>query len=191
MQLPRLAVKRPITTAMILISVLVIGGIAMTRLPLAYLPEVDVPFIGIEVPYPNSNPAQVEKEIVKPVEEVLATLPGVKTLNATAGADQAEFFLEFDWGHELDVVRMLSRIQIEQPEEVEAQERKRREAEAQRMNFQHADSSALSDPNGQPVPETEPEAEKVETFVRSEKKVGRNEPCPCGSGKKYKKCCGA
>jgi HAE1 family hydrophobic/amphiphilic exporter-1 len=65
-----------------------------------------VPFIGIEIPYPNSNPAQVEKEIVKPVEEVLATLPGVKTLNATASADQAEFFLEFDWGYELDIVRM-------------------------------------------------------------------------------------
>ena len=106
MQLPRLAVERPITTAMILISVLVMGGIAMTRLPLAYLPEVDVPFIGIEIPYPNSNPAQVEKELVKPVEEVLATLPGVKTLNATASADQAEFFLEFDWGYELDIVRM-------------------------------------------------------------------------------------
>jgi HAE1 family hydrophobic/amphiphilic exporter-1 len=106
MQLPRLAVERPITTAMILISVLVMGGIAVTRLPLAYLPEVDVPFIGIEIPFPNSNPAQVEKEIVKPVEEVLATLPGVKTLNATAGADQAEFFLEFDWGYDLDIVRM-------------------------------------------------------------------------------------
>ena len=32
--------------------------------------------------------------------------------------------------------------------------------------------------------------ERVETFVRNERKVGRNEPCPCGSGKKYKHCCG-
>jgi HAE1 family hydrophobic/amphiphilic exporter-1 len=114
MQLPRLAVERPITTAVILISVLVMGGIAMVRLPLAYLPEVDVPFIGIEIPYPNSNPAQVEKEIVKPLEEVLATLPGVKTLNATAGVDQAEFFLEFDWGYELDIVRMQVSEKVDQ-----------------------------------------------------------------------------
>ena len=114
MQLPRLAVRRPITTAVILISVLVMGAIALTRLPLAYLPEVDVPFIGIEIPYPNSNPAQVEKEIVKPVEELLATLPGVKTLNATASADRAEFFLEFDWGYELDIVRMQVSEKIDQ-----------------------------------------------------------------------------
>ena len=106
MQLSRLAVTRPITTAMMLISVLVLGGIAIIRLPLAYLPEIDVPFIGVQIPFPNSNPKEIEREIIKPVEEVLSTLTGVKTLNATASADQAEFFLEFDWGHELDVVRM-------------------------------------------------------------------------------------
>jgi HAE1 family hydrophobic/amphiphilic exporter-1 len=106
MQLPRLAVTRPITTAMILISVLVLGGIAIVRIPLAFLPEVDAPFIGVIIPYPNSNPWQVEKEIVKPVEEVLATLPSVKTLNGQADADQAQIFLEFDWGLDLDIVRM-------------------------------------------------------------------------------------
>ena len=116
MQLPRLAVTRPITTAMLLISVLVLGGIAIVRLPLAYLPEIDVPFIGVQIPFPNSNPKEVEREIVKPVEEVLSTLTGVKTLNATARADQAEFFLEFDWGHELDVVRMQVSEKMDQVE---------------------------------------------------------------------------
>jgi HAE1 family hydrophobic/amphiphilic exporter-1 len=106
MQLSQLAVKRPITTAMILISVLVVGGIALFRLPLAYLPEVDVPFVWVQVPYPNSNPTQVEKEVIKPVEELLATLPAVKKLNSQANADEANFFLEFDWGLDLDIVRM-------------------------------------------------------------------------------------
>ena len=114
MQLPRLAVKRPITTAMLLISVLVLGGIAIARLPLAYLPEIDVPFIGVQIPFPNSNPHEVEREIVKPVEEVLSTLAGVTTLNGTANADSAEFFLEFDWGHDLDVVRMQVSEKIDQ-----------------------------------------------------------------------------
>ncbi len=107
MRLPRLAVTRPVTTAMILASVLVLGGIAAFRLPLAYLPEVDVPFIGIQVPYPNSTPEQIEREIAKPVEEVLATLPAIKKLNSNSNADGAEFFLEFDWGQKLDIVRML------------------------------------------------------------------------------------
>ncbi|MEO8217756.1 MAG: efflux RND transporter permease subunit [Acidobacteriota bacterium] len=106
MSLPSLAVKRPITTIMLLICIMIIGGIAITRLPLALLPEVDAPFIGVRIPYPNSNPTQIEKEIIKPVEEVLATLPHVKRLRATASADDAEIQLQFDWGQDLDIIRM-------------------------------------------------------------------------------------
>ncbi|MDX1631940.1 MAG: efflux RND transporter permease subunit [Thermoanaerobaculia bacterium] len=106
MSLPKLAVERPITATMVLVSVLVIGGIALFRLSLAYLPTVDAPFIGVSVPYPNSNPQQIEREIVKPVEEILSTLEGIKKLRSEAGADGAEFWLEFDWGQELDIVRM-------------------------------------------------------------------------------------
>ena len=106
MSLPALAVRRPITTVMALVSVLVLGGIAVSRLPLAYLPEVDIPGIWVQVPYPDSNPSQIEKEIVKPVEEVLSTLSGVKSLESEASADSASFELEFTWGENLDVVRM-------------------------------------------------------------------------------------
>ncbi|MGH9379478.1 MAG: efflux RND transporter permease subunit [Thermoanaerobaculia bacterium] len=114
MSLPRLAVNRPVTTAMLLVSVLVLGGIAAFRLPLAYLPEVDFPFVGVEIPYPNSNPQQIEREITKPVEEVLATLPGIKKLSSRSTADEASIFLEFDWGNELDVVRMLVSEKMDQ-----------------------------------------------------------------------------
>lgn len=104
--LPRLAVKRPITAIMLLVSIFVIGGIAATRIPLAFLPEVDAPFIGIEIPYPNSNPTQIEKEIAKPVEEALATLSGIKKLRSTSTADSAGIQMEFQWGEDLDIVRM-------------------------------------------------------------------------------------
>ena len=121
MSLPKLAVTRPITTAVLLVSVLVFGGIAAARLPVAFLPEVDAPFIGVEIPYPSSNPAQVEKEVAKPVEELLSTLSGVKKLRSTSSADSAFFELQFDWGQDLDVVRMrvselMDRAESELPE---------------------------------------------------------------------------
>lgn len=102
-----------------------------------------------------------------------------------------ELFQELLFNIKLDVVRMLSRIQVEQPEEVEARERARREAEAQRMQYQHAESSVLNGDEDAPRQAAEEgEPAKAETFVREERKVGRNEPCPCGSGKKYKQCHG-
>ncbi len=106
-----------------------------------------------------------------------------------------ELFQELLGHIKRDVVQLLSRVQIEAPEAVQEAERKRREEAEARMRFTHAESSALASPEtppqpgpgGQPPPREEA---RVETFVREEKKVGRNEPCPCGSGKKYKHCHG-
>ena len=98
-----------------------------------------------------------------------------------------ELFQELLFSIKRDVVRFLSRVEIERPDEVEAQERQRRAEAEKRMNYTHAESSALG-ASEEPAPPPEPE--KVETFVRGERKVGRNEPCPCGSGKKYKQCHG-
>jgi HAE1 family hydrophobic/amphiphilic exporter-1 len=113
-QLLGIGVYRPIATTMLLVSIVVFGGIAMQRLPLALLPEVDVPFIGIEVPFQSSNPLQVEREITKPIEEVLGTLSGIKRINSTSKPDGAEFQLEFDWGEDLDIVRMQVSEKIDQ-----------------------------------------------------------------------------
>ena len=114
MSLPKLAVNRPVTTAMILLSIIVVSFIALERIKLAFLPEIDAPFIGVQVAYPNSNPSQIEREIVKPIEEVLATLPNVKKMSSSATADQAQVFLEFKWGQSLDIIRMQFSEKIEQ-----------------------------------------------------------------------------
>lgn len=114
MNLPRLSVERPVATLMGLVCVVVLGGIALSRLPLAFLPSVDLPFIQITIPYPNSNPTQVEKEIARPVEEALSTLSGVKKLTSRSTADSAEIELRFTWGRDLDVVRMQVSEKIDQ-----------------------------------------------------------------------------
>ncbi len=114
MNLPSLAVRRPITTAMLLLSILLFGGIALSRLPVEFLPEVDIPFIAIEVPYANTNPAQVEREITKPLEETLATLSGIKRLRSNSNADGGFVFMQFDWGHDLDIIRMQVSEKVDQ-----------------------------------------------------------------------------
>ncbi|WP_437883493.1 preprotein translocase subunit SecA [Pseudomonas sp. LRF_L74] len=90
-----------------------------------------------------------------------------------------------------DTIRVLSHVQIRREDPAEEEERLRREAEAmaERMQFQHDEVSALPDSideDGEPVGDVA----VVPEPVRSEPKIGRNEPCPCGSGKKYKHCHG-
>jgi len=85
-----------------------------------------------------------------------------------------------------DVIVYLARLEITMPEEVEALEESYEAAQQQgEMEFLHADADS---PLGGSEVELKPEAMKP--FKREQKKVGRNEPCPCGSGKKYKQCHG-
>ena len=102
-----------------------------------------------------------------------------------------ELFQSLLYNIKYDVVRTLSRMQLENPEELAAAERKRRAEAEQHMQFQHASAGQLEAPEsaGQSDAETQAEA-KPAPFVRDNRKVGRNEPCPCGSGKKFKQCCG-
>ena len=88
-----------------------------------------------------------------------------------------------------DTIRVLCHVQVrrEDPAEEEARLRREAEAMAERMQFQHADASALAADEGNAE---EGDVAVASAPVRSEQKVGRNEPCPCGSGKKYKHCHG-
>ncbi len=92
-----------------------------------------------------------------------------------------------------EVVRFLSRVQFQLEEDPEEMDRRRREQEAKaQLNYQKSDGAGLGD--GDPAAgdrQSGAQEEPINTpFVRQEKKVGRNEPCPCGSGKKYKSCHG-
>ena len=87
-----------------------------------------------------------------------------------------------------DAIRVLSNVQIRQedPQEEEARLRQQAQDMAERMQFQHDEVNELADPQDEA-----PMAEAVATTpVRNEPKIGRNESCTCGSGKKYKHCCG-
>jgi preprotein translocase subunit SecA len=78
-----------------------------------------------------------------------------------------------------EVISLITRVQIRQEEDVEALEAQRQTPTG--VRYEHA--SATSG-------ETEPESADIQTVTRHAPKVGRNAPCPCGSGKKYKQCHG-
>ena len=87
-----------------------------------------------------------------------------------------------------DTIRILSHVQVQQDDRTEEMEEQRRQEMAQRMQFQHAQAEGMAEEGDEPQPEAA--AAQPEPFVREGRKVGRNEPCPCGSGKKFKQCCG-
>ena len=72
MTLAELSIKRPVTTIMLFVSLVVIGLIAAIRLPLESMPDLTAPFIFVQLPYQGSTPEEVERNVVRPAEEALA-----------------------------------------------------------------------------------------------------------------------
>jgi preprotein translocase subunit SecA len=97
-----------------------------------------------------------------------------------------------------DTISILSKIQIRRPEDVQAVEPAA--PDPRTLKFQHAAAPTLTappppppeqpDPRMRPSPALPAAAEPVAPYVRDAPKVGRNDPCPCGSGKKFKQCHG-
>lgn len=87
-----------------------------------------------------------------------------------------------------ETIRVLARVEPVSQEQMEAMEEQRRLEQEQAMQMQHEQVSALQ-PEGSRAQEPE-QPPQEQPFVRPTKKVGRNDPCPCGSGKKYKQCHG-
>jgi preprotein translocase subunit SecA len=85
-----------------------------------------------------------------------------------------------------EVIGILFKVQVRQEQDVQAIDQQRQAPK--KMHFEHAQAPALEE---QEPSQLVPEPPAVEQpYIRHEKKIGRNDPCPCGSGKKYKQCHG-
>jgi len=102
----RFCLNRPITTLTVHI-LLVLGGIlSIDRIPLSATPNLGRMSVNINIPYPNASPIQVENEVVRPLEEALATLRRVRGFNSESREGNGRVTLRFDYGEDLDQVKV-------------------------------------------------------------------------------------
>lgn len=87
-----------------------------------------------------------------------------------------------------EVVKTVVTVRIQSREEIEAAEQQLAQTQIENVHYQHADFDASASPEEMLAPTTAPETADVAT--ETQYKVGRNDPCPCGSGKKFKQCHG-
>ncbi len=107
------AVTRKITMGMIVLGVLVLGWLSLNRLPLEFLPSFSSSNISVTAPYPSSSPEEIERLIVRPLEESLSTINGIDTLSASAAADQARVNVSFVEGTDMDMAAVDVRDRID------------------------------------------------------------------------------
>ena len=114
MSVAEFSIRRPVTTVMFFVSLFVIGLIAAFRLPLEAFPEVSPPFIFVQLPYTGSTPEEVERTVLRPAEEALSTMPGIKRMESQANAEGARIFIQFsDWDRDVAIAASEARERLD------------------------------------------------------------------------------
>ncbi len=153
--LVRLSLRRPVTMMMVLLSMLVLGGIALARIPLELIPSgFSPPFLRIAAEYPDATAKDVEERITRPLEDAVATTPGIDQLSATSSSGSSSITIVFKNDVDMDIAYRqvrdrITRVRGDLPDEVDKVEIRKESAEAIPVAFYSVAWDAdLPDPQG-------------------------------------------
>lgn len=96
------AIRKPITTGLIFVAVVILGLFSLTRLPIDQMPEVDPPYITVMTTYAGANASEIETNITKIIENALNSVDGLKNLTSQSKDNLSVVTMEFEWGSNLD-----------------------------------------------------------------------------------------
>jgi hydrophobe/amphiphile efflux-1 (HAE1) family protein len=102
MNLPEFGVKRPITNLMIFSAIIILAFYSLTRLGIDMMPEIEPPAITVIASYPGASSQDVEIKVTEPLENQLATTPGLEKLTSRSLEGVSLITLKFKWGTNLD-----------------------------------------------------------------------------------------
>ena len=97
MLLSDFSIKRPVSTVVIIIALMCMGLLALKKLRVNQIPDVDQPVMVVSVPYPGASPETVEREIINRVEKSLQSIPQVYQIRSTAAESSASIVIIFNF----------------------------------------------------------------------------------------------
>jgi hydrophobe/amphiphile efflux-1 (HAE1) family protein len=101
MFLSNFSVKKPVATIVIIVAMMAIGLLALSKLKVNQNPDVEVPIIVVDIPYPGASPETAEREITNRLEKQMQAIQGVKDVNSNSYEGGASIWMEFDFDRDL------------------------------------------------------------------------------------------
>ncbi|MEO7245236.1 MAG: efflux RND transporter permease subunit [Rubrivivax sp.] len=95
------SIKRPIAMVVIIIGLMALGLLALSKLRVNQIPDVEQPVLVITIPYPGASPDTVEREVINRIEKALQGISGIDQLRSTASEGNAQLVLFFDFNKNL------------------------------------------------------------------------------------------
>jgi len=155
MRLSEIAIKRPVFAAVISLLLVVLGVMSFLRLTLRELPAIDPPIVSVDVSYPGASAAVVETRVTQILEDALAGIEGVDSIESRSQNGRASVTLEFSLSRDIeaaanDVRDAVSRVQNRLPVEADPPQVAKVESDADvivwfNMRSEHMDPLELTD----------------------------------------------
>lgn len=95
-------VRRPVTTLMGVLAVMVIGAVVLPRLKIDFLPNIERNVISVRTTYSGAGPQEIERLITEPLERAASTISNVTKVTSTSSEGSSSIRIEFSWGTNMD-----------------------------------------------------------------------------------------
>ncbi|MFM8653757.1 MAG: efflux RND transporter permease subunit, partial [Verrucomicrobiota bacterium] len=103
MNLPDFCIRRPIAAVMFNLAIALVGIVALSRLPVRELPDIDPPVVSVTTVYPGANAELVEADVTEPLEQEINNIPGIKILRSESREQVSIVTVEFELNHDVDI----------------------------------------------------------------------------------------
>jgi multidrug efflux pump len=135
MKISDLSIKRPVLAVVMSLLLIVLGVMSFLRLTLRELPNIDPPVVSVDVTYPGASAAVVETRVTQILEDALAGIEGIETIESRSSNGRSQVTIEFTLGRDIeaaanDVRDKVSRVMDRMPEEADPPEVQKVEADA-------------------------------------------------------------
>ncbi len=113
MKITELAVKRPVTTIMFFVGLIIMGAISIYRTPRELLPSMSYPQVTVVTRYEQASPAEIERQVTRVLEEAVGTVGRIRHLSSISREGLSLIMAEFMWGTDMNVASMDVREKID------------------------------------------------------------------------------
>ncbi|HBC77485.1 MAG TPA: multidrug transporter AcrB, partial [Bacteroidales bacterium] len=96
------SVKRPVTTILVFVALMVVGIYSLVQLPVDLYPEMELPYVVVYTTYPGASASDIETNITQPLEDALNATSNLKEMTSTSSDALSVIFMEFEYGTNLD-----------------------------------------------------------------------------------------
>jgi len=121
--IPLIAIKKPATTLMLIVTMIVVGLLSLSQMPVALLPNFNIPVATVVTTWPGASPEDMDKLVTRKLEDAVSLVEGIKNFNSFSSQGLSQIVIEFDYGtnsdDKVDLIQTeVNKIRSELPEDI-------------------------------------------------------------------------